>query len=88
MPFFDLIIRWVESSDFGSSDFGPKSDDLGYGILKSDFFRVGFCKIGLHKQAHLFFRSKNKSQKLGIRSRIINGLIVVLTLYLYNLDYN
>ena len=32
MPFFDLIIRWVESSDFG-----PKSDDLGHRILKSVF---------------------------------------------------
>ena len=34
MPFFDLIIRWVESSDFG-----PKSDDLGHRILKSDISR-------------------------------------------------
>ena len=32
------------------------------------FYPVGFCKIGLHKQAHLFFRSKNKNLKLGIRS--------------------
>ena len=29
---FDLIIRWVESSDCGS-----KYDDLGHRILKSDF---------------------------------------------------
>ena len=39
-----------------SSDFGPKSDDLGHRILKSDYYLVGFCKIGLQKQAHLFFR--------------------------------
>ena len=29
---------------------------------------VGFCKIRPHKQAHPFFRSKNKNQKLGNRS--------------------
>ena len=39
MPFFDLGIRWVESSDFG-----PKSDDLGHRILKSDFIPSDFVK--------------------------------------------
>ena len=38
MPFFDLIIRWVESSDFG-----PKSDDLGHRILKTDFIPSDFA---------------------------------------------
>ena len=58
-----LIIRWVESVGFW-----PKSDNVGHRILKSDFYPVGFCKIRLHKQAHPFLRSKNKDQKLGIRS--------------------
>ena len=39
MPFFDLIIRWVESSDFG-----PKSDDLGHWILKSNFILSDLAK--------------------------------------------
>ena len=36
---FDSIMRWVESSDFG-----PKSDDLGHRIVKSDFTPSGFAK--------------------------------------------
>ena len=63
MPFFDLRIRWVESSDFG-----PKSKRLGPSDSQIRFDPVGFCKIGLHKQAYLF-RSQNKNQKLGIRSQ-------------------
>ena len=63
MPFFDLIIQRAESSDFG-----PKSDDLGHRILKSDFILSDFCKTRLHKQAHPFFRLKNINEKLGIRS--------------------
>ena len=39
MPFFDLISRWVESSDFG-----PKSDDLGRRILESDFIPSDVAK--------------------------------------------
>ena len=39
MLFFDLIIRWVESSDFR-----PKPDDLGHRILKSDFIPSDFAK--------------------------------------------
>ena len=68
MPFFDLRIQWVESSDFG-----PKSDDLGHRILKYDFLSRRICKIGLHKQAHPF-----SDRKIKIRSsesdRIINDL--------------
>ena len=37
-PFFDLIIPWAESSEFG-----PKSDDLGHRILKSDFVPSDFA---------------------------------------------
>ena len=37
--FFDLRIRWVESSDFG-----PKPDDLGHRILKYDFIPSDFAK--------------------------------------------
>ena len=40
MPFFDLIILWVEWYDFG-----PKSDDVGHRILKSDFIPSGFAKL-------------------------------------------
>ena len=36
--------------------------------FSNQIYPVGFCKIGLHKQVHRFFRSKNKNQKLGIRS--------------------
>ena len=41
MPFFDSRIRWAESSGFG-----PKSDDLGYRILKSDFVPSAFAISG------------------------------------------
>ena len=37
-PFFDFIMRWVESSDFG-----PKSDDLAHRILKKDFISSVFA---------------------------------------------
>ena len=68
MPFFDLRIRWVESSDFG-----PKSDDLGHRILIF-FYPVEFGKIGLHKQAQLFLRSK-----IIIRSSESDRVIISLT---------
>ena len=63
--------------------FGPKSDDLGHRILKSDFTRnlttwaigfsnqilpVEFCNIGLHEKTDYFFRSKNQYLKLGMGS--------------------
>ena len=62
MPFSDLRIQWVESSDFG-----PKSDDLGHRILKSDFIPSNIAKSDCISRP-IFFRSKNKNQKLGIRS--------------------
>ena len=62
-PFFDLIIRWVESSDFGA-----KSDDLGHRILKSDFISSDFAELDCISRPILLSRSKNKTQKLGIGS--------------------
>ena len=55
MPFFDLRIRWAESSDF-QVRFYP------------DGF---CSNIGLHtnKETDQFFRSKSKNLKLGIGSR-------------------
>ena len=38
MPFCDLRIRWAESSDFW-----PKSDDLGHGTIKLDFVPSDFA---------------------------------------------
>ena len=59
---------WVESSDFG-----PKSDDLGHRILKSDFIPSDFAKSDCISRPILF-----SDQKTKIRSsesdRIINGL--------------
>ena len=49
--------------------FWAKIWRLGPSDSQIRFYPLGFRKIGLHKQAHLFFRSKNKNQKLGIRSR-------------------
>ena len=40
------------------------------------FHSVGFCKTGLHKQAHPFFRSTNKKLKLGTGSRIRVSLTI------------
>ena len=39
MLLFDLIIQWVESSNFG-----PKSDELGHRIPKTDFIPSEFAK--------------------------------------------
>ena len=68
MPFFVLIIRWVESSDFGL-----KADDLGHRILKSDFIPLDFAKSDCISRPILF-----SDRKIEIRSsesdRIINGL--------------
>ena len=63
MQFFNMMIRWVEPSDFR-----PKSDDLGHRIIKSDFIPSDFAKSDCIKQAHPFWRLKNKSQQLGIGS--------------------
>ena len=68
MPFFDLIIRWVASSDFRT-----KTDDLGHRILKSDFIPSDFAKSDCISKPILF-----SDRKIQIRSsesdRTINGL--------------
>ena len=48
--------------------FWAKIWRLGPSDSQIRFYTFGFCKIGLHKQAHPFFTSKNKNQKLGMRS--------------------
>ena len=67
MPFFDLIIQWIEPSDFG-----PKSDKLGHQILKSDFIPSDFAKSDCISRPRYF-----SDRKIKIRSsesdRIING---------------
>ena len=55
MPFFDLGIRWVESSDFG-----PKSADLGHRILQSDFIPSDFAKSDLISRPIFFSDQKTK----------------------------
>ena len=74
MPFFDLIIRWVELSDFG-----PKSTGLGYRIIESDFIRSDFAKSDCISRPILFL-----DRKIVIRSsesdRIINGLTIICRL--------
>ena len=77
MPFFESIIRWVESSDSGA-----KSDDFGHRVLKSDFVPSDFAKSDVFQ---LFVKSDcisrpmfSSDRKIKIRSlesdRIINGL--------------
>ena len=81
MPFFDLIIRWVESSDFG-----PKYYGLGHRILRSDFIRSDFAKSDCISRP--IFVS---DEKIKIRSsesdRIMNGLrLIIMCSLLPNLD--
>ena len=57
MPFFDLIFRWVESSDFGQ-----KSDDLGHRILKLDFIPSDFAKSDCISRPIFFQIEKLKSE--------------------------
>ena len=68
MPFFDLIIRWVELSDFG-----PKSDDLGQRIHKSDVIPSDFGKLDCVSRPTFFSVRKIKIRSLE-SDRIINGL--------------
>ena len=68
MPFFDLRIRWVESSDFG-----PKSDDLGHRILKADFIPSDFAKADCISRSILFSDRKIKSRS-SESDRIVNDL--------------
>ena len=58
VPFFDLIIRCVESLDFG-----PKSDDLGYRMLRSYFIPPDFAKSDRMSRPILF-----SDRKIKIRS--------------------
>ena len=67
-PLFDLIIRWVESSDFG-----PKSDDLGHRILKSDFITSDFAKSDCISRPISFSDGKIKIRS-SESDRMINGL--------------
>ena len=69
MPFFDLIIRWVELSDFG-----PKSDDLGQRIHKSDVIPSDFGKLDCVSRPTFFSVRKIKIRSLE-SDRIINGLL-------------
>ena len=65
-----MIIRWVESSDFG-----PKSDDLGYRILKQDFTPSDCAKSDCITGPSLI-QIENKNQKLESDCIIISlGLI-------------
>ena len=64
MLFFDSRIRWAESSDFG-----PKSDDLGHRILKSDFIPSDFAISDCIRRPILFFGLRSRNLKLGIGSR-------------------
>ena len=64
------MIRWVESSDFGS-----KSDGLGHPILKSDLIPSDFAKLDCISRP--IFSSDRKMKIRGSESdRIISGLRV------------
>ena len=67
MPFFDLIIRLVESSDFGA-----KPDDLGHRILKPDIIPSYFAKSDCISKPILF---SDRKIKIGSSAsdRVING---------------
>ena len=67
MPFIDLRIRLVESSDFG-----PKSDDLAHRILKSDLIPSDFTKSDCSSRPIPFSDRKIKIRSLE-SDRIING---------------
>ena len=59
---------------------------MGHRILKSDFYPIGFCNIGLHnKKTDPFIRSKSKNLKLGIESRK-NLPYFDLTMWWYRVD--
>ena len=56
-----MRIRQVETSDFG-----PRSDDLSYRILKLDFIPPDYAKSDCISRP-ISFSDENKTQKLGIR---------------------
>ena len=53
LGFYLIKDRWVESSEFG-----PKSDDLGHRILKSDFIPSDFAKSDCISRPILFQNEK------------------------------
>ena len=63
-----MIIRSVESSDFGS-----QSDDVGHRILKSDFVPSDFAKSVCIRRPTFFSDQKIKTRSSD-SDRIINGL--------------
>ena len=67
MSFFDLIIRWV-----GSSDFWPTSDDLGHWILESDYILSDFAKSDCITRpilfSHRFFFFRRSESDLIVTS--------------------
>ena len=67
MPFFDLRVRWVESSDFGT-----KSDDLGHRILKSYFIPSDFAKSDCISRPILFSDRKIKIRRSESDRKIIS----------------
>ena len=68
MPFFDLRIRWAESSDFG-----PKSDNLGHRILKSDFLHRILQNRTDCVSRPIFFSDRKMKTRSPESDRIING---------------
>ena len=61
------LTTWVESSDFG-----PKSDDLGHRILKSDLIPSDLAKSDCISRPILF--SDRKKSRSSESDRIVNGL--------------
>ena len=81
MPFFDLIIQWVESSDFE-----PVSDDLGHRILKYDFTPSDFAQSDCLSTPFFFLIEKFKSEARNQIARIANSLNTLLC-SLLNLNF-
>ena len=63
-----MIIRWFEFSDFG-----PKSDDLGHRILKSDFIPSDSAK-SICISRPIFFSDGKVYIRSSESDRIVNGL--------------
>ena len=83
MPFFDLRIRWAESSDFGPKSVGfcrildQNLTTWAIGFLKSDFCPVGFLQSRTASAGPSFFsdrkikirRSESDRVRTSVRSR-------------------
>ena len=59
MTFLDLMIRWVESSDFGAKKLGQNLTSWAIAFSNQILSRR-ICNIGLHKKTGSFFRLKIK----------------------------